>query len=250
LSLIRGKLDSIFRVTVRETLNDAIDGTKDMDRDEALKLLRGGPAGIQEWNRRRESGEDIPDLCRADLGGADLGGANLGAANLIGANLRGVNLFIARLDRANLGAANLIGANLRWANLSGADFSGADLSSADLSEANLTGADLKCAYLNRADLSGANLTGADLGGADLIRATMVDVDLSGTELSECKIFGISVWNVKTDDHTEQKNLIVSYDPDTVLTLDNLKVAQFIYLLLNNDEIHGVIDTIRGCPAHS
>ena len=72
---------------------------------------------------------------------------------------------------------------------------------------------------------------------------MVDVDLRGAKLSDCRIFGISVWKVKTDDQTEQNNLVVSDQSDPVLTVDNLKVAQFIYLLLNNEEIRGVIDTI-------
>ena len=41
-----------------------------MDRDDALKLLKGGPVGIAEWNRRRDAGEEIPDLnrCRPPQG--------------------------------------------------------------------------------------------------------------------------------------------------------------------------------------
>jgi hypothetical protein len=45
-----------------------------MDRDEALRLLRGGPEGIAEWNRFRSSETDPIAI---DLGGADLGGADL-----------------------------------------------------------------------------------------------------------------------------------------------------------------------------
>jgi hypothetical protein len=218
LSPIRGKLDSIFRLTVRGTINDVIDGAEDMDRDEALKLLGGGRTGIQEWNRRRESGEYIPNLSDAKLSGANLGGANLS-----GANLGGANLCAAELDEANLRWANLIEANLIEANLS----------KANLSKANLSGA-----HLRAANLSEANLSEADLKGA-----TMLSVDLRGTKLSDCQIFGISVWDAKTDDRTEQKNLIVSWPTDPVLTVDNLEVAQFIYLLLNNTKIRDVIDTI-------
>ena len=43
------------------------DGAGDLDRDEALKLLKSGHEGIAEWNRRRESGEEIPDLEQANL---------------------------------------------------------------------------------------------------------------------------------------------------------------------------------------
>ena len=37
-----------------------------MDRDEALTLLRDAD-GSPKWNRRREAGEEIPDLSGADL---------------------------------------------------------------------------------------------------------------------------------------------------------------------------------------
>lgn len=72
---------------------------------------------------------------------------------------------------------------------------------------------------------------------------MVDVKLRGTNLSDCKVFGVSVWNADTDDRTKQNNLIVSDVDDPVLTVDNLEVVQFVYLILNNVKIRDVIDTI-------
>jgi hypothetical protein len=51
-----------------------------------------------------------------------------------------------------------------------------------------------------------------------------------------------VWNIKVDD-TKQQNLIISNFDEPVITVDNIKVAQFIYLLLTNKEIRDVIDTI-------
>ncbi len=240
-----------------------------MDRDEALKLLKGGEEGIREWNQRRRAGEAIPDLSGANLGYAILLGANLSQADLSGAILLGANLSQADLSYANLhwailteeadlsyaklsyaslgyaklNRANLSGADLMGANLSGADLIGANLSGADLMGASLNGADLMGASLNGANLTEANLSSANLTEAILIRAMMVDVELRGAKLCDCRIFGISVWNVKTDKNTEQINLIISDDSDPILTVDNLKVAQFIYLLLNNEEIRGVIDTI-------
>jgi hypothetical protein len=41
-----------------------------MDRDETLKLLRGGKESVAEWKRRRVAGEEIPDLSGADFRGA------------------------------------------------------------------------------------------------------------------------------------------------------------------------------------
>src|SRR5512135_1402038 len=64
-----------------------------MDRDEALRLLEGGPEGVAEWNRRRKAGEGIPNLGGANLGGANLCRANLFEADLSEADLRGANLY-------------------------------------------------------------------------------------------------------------------------------------------------------------
>jgi hypothetical protein len=52
-----------------------------------------------------------------------------------------------------------------------------------------------------------------------------------------------VWDIKVNEHTKQRNLIITRDGESVINVDNVKVAQFIYLLPNNQEIRDVIDTI-------
>ncbi len=117
----------------------------------------------------------------------------------------------------------------------------------DLREANLSGADLTEAILIEADLSRANLSyadlrEADLSYADLSGATLVETNLSGATLTECYIYGISVWNVQLVG-AKQDNLAITQKGEPTITVDNLEVAQFIYLLLNNPKIRDVIDTI-------
>ena len=91
-----------------------------MDRDEAPRLLKGGPDGVAEWNRRLSAGEEIPDLTGANFSGAFLFGANLSGAFLVEANLSG-----ALLIEVNLSGASLLGANFSWAFLNGADLEAA-----------------------------------------------------------------------------------------------------------------------------
>ncbi len=141
-----------------------------MDRDEALRLLRGGAEGIEEWNRRRDAGEDIPELLDAVLDGANLSGANLSGANLSGANLIGANLEWARLETANLERASLDTANLR----------GARLRRANLIEASLDGANLdraSCFFTIFADMDLSAVTGLDsighLGPSHISTSTLV-----------------------------------------------------------------------------
>nr|WAH99974.1 MAG: hypothetical protein OI720_00080 [Candidatus Methanoperedens sp.] len=41
----------------------------------------------------------------------------------------------------------------------------------------------------------------------------------------------------------QSDLIITPDNEPIITVDNLEVAQFIYLLINNEKLRDVIDTI-------
>ena len=77
----------ILSARVRFDCGATLSGTGDMERDEAIGLLKRKPAGVEEWNIRRESGERIPDLSGADLKGADLTMAQLSEANLSDADL-------------------------------------------------------------------------------------------------------------------------------------------------------------------
>ena len=133
--------------------------------------------------------------------------------------------------------------NLWGANLSGANFIGANFIGAYLSEADLSGAKLGGANLNGADLKGANLRGANLSGANLYLATLVETDLTGADLTGCRIYGVSAWGLKLDGETKQQNLIITPENEPEITVDNIEVAQFVYLLLHNEKIRNVIDTI-------
>ena len=189
------------------------------------------------------------NLCLAILHEVNFTGANLQAADLEGAGLIGANLSEANLSKANLRQATLVyQVNLFKATLSGADLSrailiGANLNSADLVEATLSGADLSGAKLSRANLSRAALRNADLSGAILEEASLVQTNLEGANLTGCTIYGISAWGVFLNAETKQHGLIISHHPEPTITVDNLEVAQFIYLLLNNAKVRSILDTI-------
>jgi uncharacterized protein YjbI with pentapeptide repeats len=179
-------------------------------------------------------------LSSANLEGADLSGADLSGADLSSADLNylsSANLSSANLEGANLGNANLSGADLSRANLSGAKLFHAKLSSANLSKAKLRGA-----TLTDVDLQGANLTSADLTDADLSRTGLVETNFTNATITGCRTYGVSAWNV-TLVGTVQHNLVITKEGEPVVTVDDLEVGQFIYLILNNTKIRNVIDTI-------
>ena len=192
------------------------------------------------------------NLTDAHLIDAHLRAANLFGANLLGADLRVADLREANLDEANLSEANLDGANLSWASVSGANLIHANLDSADLRRAYLSGADLSKAILSGANLRGANLRGAnlrnahfreaDLSGANLTEALLVNTDLEAANLTGCCVYGISAWNVRLEGAI-RSNLLITPPNESPIQVDNLKVAQFIYLLLSRQKLRDVITTL-------
>lgn len=220
--------------------------------------------GWETWNEWRKENHFVdPDLSGADLNGAELGdrvemmmrlmnnrhtfqGVDFSYCDMRGVKLN-ANLLGADLGRADLTGADLQKANLNYSNLAGAKLLGANLSAAQLSHANLAEADLSNSVLDGADLRGANLsnavlTGAKLRDANLSRTKLVETNLDGADISGCSIYGISAWDVSIKDAV-QSNLTVTPEGVAAVTVDNLEVAQFVYLLLNNQKIRDVINTL-------
>ena len=93
---------------------------------------------------------------------------------------------------------------------------------------------------------------------------MINTDLTGADLTGCRIYGVSAWGLKLAGSKQQSLVItpsegreyenlpvaargswggrpISVEPE--ITVDNIEVAQFIYLMLHNQKIRNVIDTI-------
>ena len=66
--------------------------------------------------------------------------------------------------------------------------------------------------------------------------------LEGANLTGCTVYGISAWNINLTG-AQQSDLVITADNEPVITVDKLEVAQFIYLLLHNEKIRHVIETI-------
>ena len=160
--------------------------------------------GVTAWNAwRRRAPSVVPDLSRALL---------------IEAELRGINLANANLERANLRMSTLSRANLTRANLRGADLRAASLRRAKLEYADLTNAILRFTSLAEARVEGARFTG-------------------------CEIYGTSAWALRGTPQDQSNLMIRARRQDPAVMVDDLEVAQLVYLLLHNDKIRNVIDTV-------
>jgi hypothetical protein len=210
-----------------------------MASEEHLQIIR---QGVNAWNQwRLNNPELVPDLTKADLRCKVLDDERLYDPTLSihanDPNLMRINLRKAILKGIDLTHACLHKADLREADLSDARLIGTNLCWAELCDATLIGADLHRANLNHADL-----TGARLRDANLERAILVNTTVSGAIFTGCRVYGTSAWDL-VGVIKDQSNLRITDPDEPVITVDNIEVAQFIYLLLNNRAIRKVIDTI-------
>lgn len=217
------------------------------------------------------------NLSDAVLNRCDIEDADLTYTNFAYSDLRGVSFQKSMMLKTNFLGAILSVTNFTDAHLQAAIFNNSNLENSDLSYTNLNGAsfiksNLKSVLFTKSHLADTNFTNANLNGANFIRAIVKRVNLSGVNLSRVKfidtsivesnlsrailigtemknsnlidsrIYGISVWDLKSE-NSVQKDLIISKEGEPNLTVDNLEVAQFLYLLLDNKKFRDVIETV-------
>ena len=202
--------------------------------------------GILSWNRWREThpGAKI-DLSNADLSAFDLsindavheahakGIVQDGASwSFIINELIGHEILPLDLRGANLINSNLERADLRFAWCSGSDFSGANLRRADLWRT-----DLSAARFFHTDLSNSNLRAANLS-----HSVLIQTNLDNTDLGYAQVYGSSAWDL-TGTPKDETALIVTPPGSPELSVDSLAMAQFLYLLIQNQHVRSAIDVL-------
>lgn len=186
-----------------------------------------------------------------DLSGSTIRNGALLGANFLKATMRGVDLSGAQATAsfvwADLTTAVLRGANLHQANfdftlMNGADFSSAIANQASFYRSQLIDSRFVNTALSFSNFAEANLTNADLTNADLRAANLVHAQLDSANLTGAHVYGVSVWGLSLR-NTIQRDLVITNYNQPVVTVDNLEMAQFLYLMINNERIRDVIDAI-------
>lgn len=187
------------------------------------------------------------DLRACRFGGGGLFEALLWDADLRGATLRVMNFRGAAFDRARLDGADLSGSTLdevRWNEVQaeGVRLEGCPMQMATLAGCRLAGAVATGVNLAGSRLVGCDLRRADLRGANLQLASLVNLALDGADLSGSRVFGTAAWNLRTETAV-QRDLVITPDEAATIACDDLETAQFLYLLLHNEKLRQVIDTV-------
>ena len=187
------------------------------------------------------------DLRACRLGGGGLFDAMMWDADLRGCDLRHINFAGAQFHRARMGRADF-----RHSTLDNVEWDDVEAEEVCIEGVSMQMATITQARMGRAKAAGVNLTGsrvlntdlrhADLRGATLHVTSLINLELEGADISESQVFGAAAWHI-TSSAAHQRDLIITPPDSPTVSCDDLETAQFIYLLLHNQKLRQVIDTV-------
>ncbi|UZR98267.1 pentapeptide repeat-containing protein [Chondrinema litorale] len=213
--------------------------------EQIIEVARIDGWDTESWNTFRSRNKDINlqgaylvpnnkrncfyrfDFSNINLQDTMLFSTTYNSCNFKNSNLKGANLIKCELQISDFSNSNLMKTNLGMSNLLASNFENADLTNANLQDTNLTYCDF---------------TGARLHKVDFNHAIMIGTILNNAELSHSNIYGVSAWDLSLE-NTVQSQLNISKKDEIAITVDDIEVAQFIYLLINNQKIRNVINTV-------
>lgn len=168
-------------------------------------------------------------------------------ALLIDSDLTNADMSECIFYQANLSNATILESNLEYSNFQEAILINAIFDHSNLNESIFFKADLTDAYIRNCSIVNGNFTesrlvGCDLSSSRLNGALMIRANVESAIFNNCNVYGVSVWDVDGV-IKEQKDLEITIDNMPSLTIDNIKVAQFIYLIISNSEIRDIINSI-------
>ncbi|WP_291134361.1 pentapeptide repeat-containing protein [Flavobacterium sp. UBA7663] len=193
---------------------------------------------------------------------SDFSGTKIKKSSFISANIRESYFCNAKLDDVKLIKAHFERSLFRDAIVSNSELSLVKLNDSKILSSKI----LKCNFatgmlynsiidectIEESDFSNVLFTSGKITNSEIKSTNLRKVNFSGTQLisdnftncdlSMSKIFGVSAWKLNLV-NTNQEDLQISDNGEPKITIDNIEVAQFIYLLINNEKLRTVINTI-------
>ena len=212
-----------------------------------IELLKNGASGWNEWKKQhpdempklrqvnfleelmkdKADYYDLPEFYGIDFSDVDFHQAALRNCSFVDCCFDGARITFADLVDTYFGNCTFKGTTMRVSKIGSATFFNCTFDQADIS------------YCSAQETS---FEGSKFIDVMMEHVSFVGNNFSDTELIGCSVYGISSWDLNLTNST-QKNLIVTKDDQPSITVDNIELAQFIYLMINNAKLRDIIDTI-------
>lgn len=220
--------------------------------------------GYIKWNKwRKKFNIKTPKLQNAQLNDIKLhnynfSGTDFSNAILIDCNFKDANLSNTNFEKAHCSSSKFDKANLKNVKFNNAELINVAMPESDCSDSTFINSSIVQCLLTKVNFSNVNFTNSkvifsNLVNCNLTNTIFINTYLSGSNISrsnlnystikDSKIYGLSAWSIKTE-HSKQENLTITNNYDeSVITVDDLEIANFIYLISNNKKISNTIDSI-------
>ena len=204
--------------------------------------------GADAWNEWRRSSPDIaPNLRSIDFekefrtsnAGYDLPefhGYNFANADLHMVTLRNCGFTECVFDNAGINFSDLCFANFTDCSFRGVGMRVSRIGSANFWNCVFDGSDLSYCSAQETGFSSSKITNCIFDNMSLVGTNFTNATIHNTS-----VYGTSAWDLILDD-SDQRDIKIAGEHGAV-TVDNIEIAQFIYLLINNSRIRDVIDTL-------
>lgn len=194
---------------------------------------------------------------RSDFSGSKIKNAFFTSANIrestfCSTQLDNVNLIKAHFERSLFRDAKILNSEMSLVKLNDSQLLFTEITNCNFNNSMLYNSIIDGCKIEKCDLTGTMFTSGKINNSEINNTILRKIDFRNTQLtadtftkcdlSNSKIFGVSAWKLSLID-TIQEDLRISDSNEPKITIDNIEVAQFIYLLINNEKLRNIISTI-------
>lgn len=205
--------------------------------------------GSKYWNVYRKKNVDRKINLRQfdfdNIHSEDKG--DYGTAYLENLDFSNVDLHMSTLRNGMFINCNFDNSSFKWGDLCFAYFSNCSFKNAQLNVSRVGSASFNACNFDGAELDyisaeDTEFLNCSFHNTSFRKAEFIGTNFTGSELNNCDIYGISSWDLILND-TKMNELSVAKDENECLIVDDIEIAQFIYLLVTNEKMRNVIDTM-------
>ena len=186
------------------------------------------------------------DFREARMGRATFKSSTISNTDFSSSTLRRSDFRRSIISDCNFRSACLSGASFEFVVTKGSTFECCDFRGGTFSESIFIDCNMLSSRYQQSRLSGSKFRSCVMDGSkfmktDLTNAGFTNVSLSNSQIKDCFVYGLSAWDV-TLENVVQENLYATKDSRSIIA-PNLEMAQFIYMLMKDNKLRSMIETI-------
>lgn len=218
-----------------------------MSNSSHVLILRGGSVAWNQW--RADNPEIKPDLSYLNFESTEALGSpplydivDISNFNFSNTDLRGASIRNAYAVNASFIGAYIVAADLCFANFCYCDFSKANLRLSKIGSTEFEHCTFRSTDFAYCTAQETKFVNSEFFEVDMQYMQLAATDFSNAKLHGAFVYGIAAWDLKLEG-CSQSDLVITNPDSAPVTVSDLEVAQFIYLMLNNQRLRSILNVV-------